>query len=511
MQEIPLIEMQNITKTFGGVTANEKVSFKVFAGKIHALLGENGAGKSTLMSIMAGLYRPDSGQLKIKGQPVYFASPKDALIAKIGMIYQHVRLVENFTVSENIVLGAESHKLRLNYKAMAAETRILSEKTGLQVDPYAKVGDLSLGEQQRVEILKMLYRGCEVLIMDEPTTVLTPQEVDDLFVILKQLTNQGMAIVLITHKMQEVMAVADEVTVLRHGRVVGSDLMERLDQEQLTNMLLSAGATSELPASALADFDKSETVLELRNLGVKATEGYWVLRDINLQVCSGEIVVIAGVAGNGQNELIESIAGLQSADEGQILLHGQDISSLAVRRRIDLGVALVPEQRLGVGLASGLDTYDNSILHNYFTPKFSGRFFLKAKKIAAHADHLVAQYRIDVSDLKNPVTYMSGGNLQKLLLGREIGQQPQLLLAAHPIRGLDVGAAQYLYNIFREAKAGGMAILLVIEDLENVFEIADRVAVMYAGHLQAVLDVRNTNIREVGALMLGAEKRNGYV
>lgn len=500
MKRIPLIEMQGIRKTFPGVIANDDISFRVYPGEIHALLGENGAGKSTLMSILAGLYRPDEGILKVKNKITRFRSPRQALESGIGMIYQHFRLIENFTAAENIVLGTKSG-FKLNKKQIESLTKSLSNKYGLNVDPGVMINQLSLGEQQRVEILKMLYRGCDVLIMDEPTTVLTPQEVEELFKVLRSMADQGKAVVLITHKLSEVMRIADYVTVLRRGKVVGSDRIENLNEKTLTSMMV---AREVLYNEARREKCPGDVVLNIKNLNIKADQGHLAVKNLNLDVKQGEIMAIAGVAGNGQKELIEAIAGLRPIKSGEITLDDTVINDLSVRQRLEKGINMVPEDRIGIGLVPGLNALDNSILRSYYKSEYSGKTFLNYKLIEDTAKELVDTYNIYVADLKHPVNYMSGGNLQKLILGREIRQNPRLLLASYPVRGLDVAAAESVYRIFLEEREKGMAILLVIEDLDDIFRLADRVAVMYDGQVQAIINVEDADINRIGALMLGA-------
>lgn len=507
MNSVPIIEMNNITKSFPGVVANQGISFSVNRGEIHALLGENGAGKSTLMSILAGLYRPDAGVIKIDGQPVKLSSPGDALTCGIGMIYQHFRLVHNFTVAENIILGTAHSRFRLNPARIEQAALELSQKYGLDINPSARVYQLSIGERQRVEILKMLYRGCDILIMDEPTTVLTPQEVRELFKVLRYMTGQGKTIILITHKLNEVMEIADRVTVLRKGQVVGSDSIENLDEEKLTRMMVEHEVVYQrLERGGQA----GRPVLELSDLQVPGDQGYLAVKKLNLTVNAGEIVGVAGVAGNGQRELVEAIAGLRTPTGGSIRLEGEDITSQGVRERLDRGVNMVPEDRLGMGLVPNLNIMDNSILRSYFTDKFMHRGLLDYGKIREYAGSLVQDFNIFAPDLNHPINFLSGGNLQKLLLGREISQGPRLLVASYPVRGLDIAASEAVFKLLLEERKRGTAILLVLEDLDDIFRLADRVAVMYDGQIKGVMPVENADIEKIGALMLGAQEMRGH-
>ncbi|MDD2586389.1 MAG: ABC transporter ATP-binding protein [Syntrophomonadaceae bacterium] len=502
MQQIPMIEMSGITKVFPGVIANKDVNLNISAGEIHALLGENGAGKSTLMSILAGLYRPDTGTIKIKGQPVKLRSPRIALEMGIGMIYQHFRLINNFTVAENIVLGANAKNIRYNRAQIEIETLNLAEKFKLEITPSSRVRQLSIGEQQRVEILKMLYRGCDVLIMDEPTTVLTPAEVRELFVILRSMAEEGKAIIVITHKLNEVLEIADRVTVLRKGEVVGTRNINEVDEKTLTSMMV---AHSVEHSQADRQSQPGECVLEVQNLKVKGDTDYLAVDGANLDLRRGEIVCIAGVSGNGQKELIEAIAGLRPVHSGGIKLHDANISMQSVRKRMELGISMIPEDRLGMGLVPNTSIMDNSILRSYYKKDFHKGLFLNYRKIASYAKKLADDFNIFVSDVGHPVNYLSGGNLQKLLLGREISQEPEVLIAAYPVRGLDIAAAEAVYNLILQERARGTAVLLVLEDLDDIFRLADRVAVMYDGGIVGIFPVEQADIDKIGALMLGTE------
>ena len=501
MKREPLIEMNKISKSFPGVRANHNISFRVYPGEIHALLGENGAGKSTLMSILAGLYRPDSGQIKVRGRQVQFRSPRYALESGIGMIYQHFRLVNNFTVAENIVLGAKRRGIVNRQESMERKVEEVSGRFGLDVDPAARISNLSLGERQRVEILKMLYRGCDVLIMDEPTTVLTPREVQDLFKILRFMADEGKAVVLITHKLHEVMEIADYVTVLRKGEVVGSDRIENLHESDLTHMMVAREIEY---GQVNRDTVPGPAVLEIEGLQVQGDLGYLAVKDATLAIRSGEIVSIAGVAGNGQRELVEALAGLRTPVKGTIRLKGRSITDFDIRKRLESGLNMVPEDRLGMGLAPNISVMDNSILRSYYQPEFSRGPFLNYPRIRKYAWSLVENYNVYLSDINHPVNFLSGGNLQKLLLGRELDKKPQVIIASYPVRGLDVAAAEAVFQLLLRERDKGTAILLVLEDLEDIFRLSDRVAVMYDGEIRAVLDAGTADINTIGALMLGA-------
>jgi len=500
LKAVPVIEMRDISKGFPGVLANDGISFRVYPGEIHALLGENGAGKSTLMSILAGLYRPDAGIIKVQGKTVKLDSPRKALGEGIGMIYQHFRLVNNFTVAENIVLGSPKIKAVINRTIIEKEAERISRSYGFQIDPQARVHQLSLGEQQRVEILKMLYRGCEVLIMDEPTTVLTPGEVRELFNILREMKKQGKSIVLITHKLNEVMEIADYVTVLRRGRVSGYDHIENLDEARLTEMMV---ARQVVYSQARRDKPAGDTILKADKLTIRGDRGNKAVDQVSFSLRRGEVLAIAGVAGNGQKELVEALAGLRGTVSGSIEYQGEEINHLQVRARNFRGINMVPEDRLGTGLVPNLNVMDNSILRSYYKAEFNRGIFLNYNRIRRYTEQLVDEYNVYLSDPRHPVNYLSGGNLQKLLLGREIDQAPQVLLAAYPVRGLDVAAAASVYDLLLRERDKGTGILLVLEDLDDIFRIADRVAVMYQGAISRILEVDNTCINEIGALMVG--------
>jgi simple sugar transport system ATP-binding protein len=383
----------------------------------------------------------------------------------------------------------------------------MSQRYGFDINPSVRVNQLSIGERQRVEILKMLYRGCNILIMDEPTTVLTPQEVKDLFKVLRRMADQGKTIILITHKLNEVMEIADRVTVLRKGEVVGGDSTKNLDEALLARMMVE----HEVEFQRLERGGVSgPEILGLRHVRVAGDQGNWAVKDVNLTVCAGEIVGLAGVAGNGQRELVEAIAGLRVPAGGSILLEGEDITSLNVREHLNRGINMVPEDRIGMGLVSNLNIMDNCILRSYYTDEFIRHGLLDYKKIGEYTQELVNDFNIFAPDVNHPVNFLSGGNLQKLLMGREIRQAPKLLVASYPVRGLDIAASEYVYKLLLEERAKGTAILLVLEDLDDIFRLADRVAVMYDGQINGVMPVEEADIDKVGALMLGAQEMRGH-
>lgn len=500
MSEV-LVDMQSITKRFPGITANYKVNFQVYRGEIHALLGENGAGKSTLMSILSGFYRPDGGEIRIRGEKVNLRSPREALEHGIGMVHQHFRLVEPFSVVENIVLGTTGRlQFYLNRKEFANRIAQLSQNHGITIDPWAKVWQLSVGEKQRIEILKLLYRGADVLILDEPTAVLTPQDVRELFQTLRQMADSGRSIILITHKLQEVMEVADRITVLRKGRNVGTVFKKDVDEWELTRMMVERDI---LFSTTNRSHDIGPTVLLLEGINVIGDKGIPALKNLSLEVHAGEILGIAGIAGNGQRELAEAITGLRPVADGRIIVDSLDLTNQPAYRFIEAGVSSVPEDRLGTGLVPNLDLYDNVILKDYRKPPIRRGPFLNHRVAGEKARRLVSEFNIQVSDLSYPVRMLSGGNLQRLLLAREIFSQPKLVVASYPVRGLDVGATEAVYRLLIELCNAGTAILLISEDLDELLTLSDRIAVLFRGEIMGVVSSENAEIEELGLMMVG--------
>jgi len=495
-----LAEMRGISKSFPGVIANNNVDFGLIAGEIHCLLGENGSGKSTLMTILSGLYHPDAGQLLIHGNPVVFKSPRDAIKAGIGMVHQHFKLVEAFTVAENIVLGDRSLSFIPDMEKVAADIAELSRQYGLAIDSKAKVWQLSVGERQRVEIVKMLYRGCEILILDEPTAVLTPQETRELFSILREMADQGKAIVVITHKLREVMEIADRVTVLRKGVKVAEFVRGCFSEAELALAMVGKEIVSHIERSQAAP---GAEILRLENVSATGDQGVG-LDSVSLSVRAGEIFGVAGVAGNGQRELAEVISGLRPVDQGSILIDGTDMTFSSIRERIAAGVSCIPEDRLGTGLVPGLGIVENIMLKEYNTPAYSSGPFIKRKETREKAKALVDKFNIMASSLENPVSILSGGNLQKLLLAREFSSNPKLIVAVYPVRGLDIGATDAIHRLIIEEKEKGAAILLISEDLDEVLKLSDRIGVLYEGRLMGVIDREEANMEQLGLLMMGA-------
>ena len=496
------VAMRGITKRFPGVLASDHIDFEVQAGQIHALLGENGAGKSTLMNVLAGLYRADEGEIALRGQRVDIRSPRDAIVHGIGMVHQHFMLVEPLTVAENVILGLNKPRFALNMKRAGEDIAALARRYGLRVDPHAYIWQLSVGEQQRVEILKMLYRGADILILDEPTAVLTPQESDELGRTLRQMAAEGKAVIFITHKLDEVTEFSDRVTVLRRGRVVATLPTAETTRSDLARLMVGREVLFRLEKEAV---EPGKDVLDVRNLRALGDKGLPALQGVSFQVREGEILGIAGVAGNGQRELAEVLTGLRKASDGRVLVGSREITNRSPRVVIDEGVAHVPGDRLGMGLVPDLAVSDNLILKSYRQPPICSGFFLHRDCINEHADNLIAAYDIATPSRATPVKLLSGGNLQKCILAREIAAGRELLVAVHPTRGLDVGATEAVRRTLLQQRAAGMAILLISEDLDELLVISDRLAVIYEGQIMGVMDAEGADLEEIGLMMAGAE------
>jgi simple sugar transport system ATP-binding protein len=494
--------MRGITKRFPGVVANEDVDFEAAAGEVHALLGENGAGKTTLMNVLTGLYRPDEGDISLYGEPIQFHSPRDALDAGIGMVHQHFRLVEPLTVAENVLLGW--HAPRFWMRARAGRRRVLeiSDSLGLHVDPGARIWQLSVGEQQRVEIVKAVFRGSRVLILDEPTAVLTPQEAEQLFDTLRVIAREGNAVIVITHKLHEVMAVADRITVLRGGRHVGTVATTEATPRSLAGLMVGREVAE--PRRVERETPLGEARLVVDEISVAGDRGGRAVADVSLEVKAGEIVGVAGVAGNGQRELAEAIYGMRGLENGAVRVEGRQLRSGDPRAAIAAGVAHVPEDRLGTGLAPGLSIATNVALKRYRRPPVSKGPLLLVRRMRELARALIERYDVKAPGPDTPARNLSGGNLQKLVLGREFDGSPRVLIAAQPTRGLDVGAIETVHGYLRAAAAKGVAVLLVSEDLDEILALADRVVVMYEGRIVGEADPEQTAVEEIGLLMAGA-------
>lgn len=502
MNKQPAIKLSGITKSFGTVLANNNIDLTVHRGEILALLGENGSGKTTLMNILAGIYQPDSGEIYIDGKPVSIHSPEDANRLGIGMIHQHFKLVDVHTAADNIILGNEPKGLFLQ-KSRYDKARALSERFGLSIDPEKKIYNMSVSEKQTVEILKVLYRGADILILDEPTAVLTVQEIRRLFDILRRMRDEGCAVVIITHKLDEVMEISDRVTVLRKGESVETVDTSSCDIRKLTEMMV--GRPVEL------SIDRPErthdgTLLEIHHLTVESEEGVLMLDDVNMTLEKGEILGVAGVAGSGQRELCETIAGLMPIKEGAILYNKKNIENMSARQIFKSGISMsfIPEDRLGMGLAASLGIVDNMLLKTYHE---SPGIFVEKKEARALAETITKKLRISASSLNAPVSRMSGGNVQKVLLGREIESNPKVLITAYPVRGLDINTSYAIYDALNAQKEAGTGVLFVCEDLDVMLQLCDRIMVLCHGKVTGIVKATETSKEELGLLMTNAQKK----
>ncbi|KUK26822.1 MAG: ABC transporter ATP-binding protein [Acetothermia bacterium 64_32] len=502
----PMLLMQDIVKAFPGVVANDHVTFEVRAGEVHALLGENGAGKTTLMNILYGLYRPDSGHIFIKGKEVHIRSPRDAIAHGIGMVHQHFKLVYPHTVAENVALGLSGTPFFRPARAVERGLVELSQRYGLPVDPKARVWQLSAGEQQRVEILKALYRGAEILILDEPTSVLTPQETAELFKVLSRMKEEGHAVIFITHKLSEVMEVADRVTVMRRGKVVDTLPVSQTDKVSLARMMVGREVVFRL---SKGECSPGEEALVLEDVHVMGDRGLPALKGVSLRVCRGEILGVAGVAGNGQRELVEVVCGLRRVQSGRVIVLGKDLTNRSARRVADVGVAHIPEERLRMGIVPGMTVEDNLILKRHHRPPFSRGPFLKLREIRRFASRSIEEYEIMTPSLRTPAKLLSGGNIQKLILARELSGRPGLVVAAHPTYGLDVGATELIRQLLIRQRDSGAGVLLVSEDLDEIMSLSDRIAVMFGGEIMGILPAAEASLEEIGLMMAGERRKVG--
>jgi len=498
------LETKGITKQFPGVLANDHVDFTLRKGEIHGLLGENGAGKSTLMNVIYGLYRPDGGDVWLNGQQVTIHSPREAIARGIGMVHQHFMLIPVFTVAENIMLGSETVRwLRLDRRQVEERVRELSHRYGLDVDPTACVSDLPVGVQQRVEIIKALYRKAEVLILDEPTAVLTPQEADDLFRIMRSLSAQGVSIIFITHKLREVLDVADRITVMRAGRVVGTVAPGDIDQSGLAAMMVGREVllkVSKEPAQP------GDAVLTVQDLRVEDDRGVKVVKGVSFTVHAGEVLGIAGVQGNGQTELVEALTGLRRALDGRVVVLGQDVTNRPPRPIIEAGVGHVPEDRQRYGLVLPYPVTDNLVLCTYYLAPFAKTGVLNFRQIDQNGRELIRAFDVRTPSPYVPVAKLSGGNQQKVIIARELSRSVQLLIANQPTRGLDVGSIEYIHRTIVQMRDKGCAVLLVSAELDEVLSLSDRVAVIYNGELVAVLPIAEATRERCGLLMAGVRE-----
>ena len=499
-----VVEMLNIRKEFPGIVANDNITLQLRKGEIHALLGENGAGKSTLMGILFGMNQPDKGVIKVRGKEVKITNPNVANDLGIGMVHQHFKLVENFTVTQNIVLGCEPKilfGLGMDLNKAAKRIEELSKQYGLNVDPNAKIENISVGMQQRVEILKMLYRDADVLILDEPTAVLTPQEIDELIKIMKNLINEGKSIIIITHKLKEIKAAADRCTVIRRGRYIGTVDVKTTSEAEMAKMMVGREVSFKVNKKPAKPGD---VVLDIKNLSVKNNKKVLGLKDFSIDVRAGEIVGIAGVEGNGQSELIEAITGLRKSESGTINFKNKDITRESIRNRINSGIAHIPEDRHKRGLVLDYTIEENMVLEVYDKKPFSNKGLLNKKEIKKYAEKIIDEFDVRSGEGAESIARsLSGGNQQKAIIGREIELNPELLIAAQPTRGLDVGSIEYIHKRLVEQRDSGKAVLLVSLELDEILNVSDRIAIINNGELIGVVNADETNESEVGLMMAG--------
>ena len=502
MSQVPAIELRGITKRFPGVVANDQVTMVVQPGEIHAICGENGAGKSTLMKILYGMLQPDEGEILLHGTPTRFGSPKAAINAGIGMVHQHFMLADNLTVLENVVLGSEPRKgLTIDRSSARADLQALASDYGLDLDANALVERLEVGERQRVEIIKVLYRGAEILILDEPTAVLVPQEVEALFTNLRELQAAGKTIIFIDHKLDEVLAIAERITVLRQGKTIATVDASEVTSGDLAELMVG----SELPDPSTEVSTPGAEVLAVRDVSVTGDETTTSLVDVGLRLRAGEIVGIAGVEGNGQGELVELIIGLRSPDQGSVSYNGEDITGWSVRRRREAGIGYVPEDRHRRGLLLSAPLWENDMLgHQTKAPFTRARTWINKRATRSHAEAVIDNFDVRTPDADVAAHALSGGNQQKLIIGRELTAEPELLIAAHPTRGIDVGAQAAVWEELREARTAGLSVLLISADLDELIGLSDRILVMFRGQIAGEADPTTVTPRDLGALMTGA-------
>lgn len=499
-----IIEMLNIRKEFPGIVANDDITLRLKKGEVHALLGENGAGKSTLMGMLFGMYRPDRGCIKMNGAEVKITSPNVANELGIGMVHQHFKLVHNFTTTENIILGLEPKKgFTVDTKSAAKKIQELSNKYGLNIDPYAKIEDISVGMQQRVEIMKMLYRNANVLIFDEPTAVLTPQEIDDLMQIIRNLISEGKSVIIITHKLKEIKAVADKCTVIRRGKYIGTVDVQSTSEADMAKMMVGREVSFKVSKTPS---NPGDSIVNVENLSVLNNKKVLGLKNFSLDIRAGEIVGIAGVEGNGQSELVEAITGLRKIESGTISLRGENVATLSIRDRINKGIAHIPEDRHKRGLILDYTIEDNMVLEIYNKPPFAKRGLLNKSKIHEYSEKIIKEFDVRSGEGGRSIARsLSGGNQQKAIIGREIELNPDLLIAVQPTRGLDVGSIEYIHKRLIAHRDSGKAVLLVSLELDEVLNVSDRIAVVNNGELIGIVDASQTNENEIGLMMAGVK------
>jgi len=501
---IDTLEMRDIVKRFPGVLANDGVTFDVHSGEVHALLGENGAGKSTLMKILYGLYQQDEGDILLNGERVEIASPTDAIQLGVGMIHQHFMLVESLTVAENVALGLPSSRGPLtDMRRVSARIIELAEIYNLEVDPDAYIWQLSVGQQQRVEIIKALYRGAALLILDEPSAVLTPQEVDELFNIMRKMTADGHALIFISHKLHEVIEISQRVTVLRDGRKIGCRPTSSINKTDLANWMVGRelGLQPEM-----APYVGGDVRLQLKGISARSERKTLALKDVALEVMSGEILGLAGVSGNGQRELAEVITGLRPAETGQVILEGEDVTGASPRTRTEKMLSYIPEERMRDGMIRDFTVAENLILREHYQQPYSKAGFLDLKAIEIHSDRLIENYNVKTPSQETLVKSLSGGNIQKLVLARELSRKPRVLVAAQPTRGLDIGATEYVHQQLIKQRKEGIATLLISEDLDEILALSDRIAVIYEGEIMAIVTREEATPEKLGLLMAGVRE-----
>jgi len=499
-----LVHMKGIVKRFPGVVANDRVDFELRAGEVHGLLGENGAGKTTLMNVLYGIHRPDEGEIYIRGEKVSIGSPREAINLGIGMVHQHFKLVEPHTVLENVLLGLKEPAFILKLKDAGDRVLEISKRYELPIDPKARIWQISMGERQRVEILKALYRGANILILDEPTSVLTPPETKELFRFIAQMAREGRSVVFITHKLDEVMAASDRVTVLRAGKNVDTLPRDQLEKSKLASMMVGREVLFTLSKSPVV---AGEPALELNQITVMGDKGFPAVKNLTLTIRKGEILGVAGIAGNGQRELTEAITGMRPILSGQVRLSGKEIDRESISRRIEEGIAYIPEDRVGVAAPQGLTVAQDLVLRRYREKPFSSGVFLNQREIEKNAETLIREFKIMVSGKDALVRTLSGGNLQKLILARELSGHPKLIVAVYPTRGLDVGATEYVRSLLLKQREAGAALLMVSEDLDEILSLSDRIAVMYGGEIVGTFPASKANVEEIGLMMGGSLRK----